>query len=732
MRKFLTIITLIAIIAFSIGKAAAGGPIFWRVNTRAEIEKGDAKGISISDSGAITLAPSMLEVFDTKQAYIWSAVADKSGNIYLGTGNEGRIFKVDQGGKGSLLYKSSELSVMAMAVDGQGYLYAGTSPDGKVYRIAPNGDAKVFFEPKSKYIWALAFDPQGRLLVATGDKGTIYRVGPDGAGTILVKTTQTNITSLAVDATGNIFAGADPGGIILRISPAGKAFTLFDSAQREVRDIQIGRNGDLYVLALSDAAGSAGSNASPASASSSSPPVIGADEGVTVTISDLQVVDAQPSSGMITSSGASTGSAKSVVYKIEPSGAGDVLWESRDAVAFALSLGEDNRILLGTGQKGRIYQVAAGQGPLLLAQTSEGQTSRFVRSGNQLFAAASNLGKLFRIGSEAGNEGTYTSTVRDAQTTANWGRLNWIGDGPMEFQTRSGNTSVPDSTWSDWSAPLTGADGDQIKSPQSRYLQWRALLKRTAKSSSPRLREVIVSYLPRNLAPQITSLSVLPAGVALQSAVQAMQSESIPDPIAAEAIASANIGTIPPRRVYQRGALSLQWQAEDRNGDSLEYSIFYRNAAGSDFYPIKTGLKDNFFTLDPNSLPDGRYVFKVSASDGLSNPSALALSDDHETEPVEIDNTPPQVTADPPRLTGNSVEVLFRVVDSTSIIRRAEFQVDGGSWKSLFPVDGIADSKKEDFKVTVTLADSRPHVIAVRVYDSNGNVGSAQAGANIR
>ncbi|MBK7598106.1 MAG: hypothetical protein IPJ07_06105 [Acidobacteria bacterium] len=268
MRKFLTIITLIAIIAFSIGKAAAGGPIFWRVNTRAEIEKGDAKGISISDSGAITLAPSMLEVFDTKQAYIWSAVADKSGNIYLGTGNEGRIFKVDQGGKGSLLYKSSELSVMAMAVDGQGYLYAGTSPDGKVYRIAPNGDAKVFFEPKSKYIWALAFDPQGRLLVATGDKGTIYRVGPDGAGTILVKTTQTNITSLAVDATGNIFAGADPGGIILRISPAGKAFTLFDSAQREVRDIQIGRNGDLYVLALSDAAGSAGSNASPASASS--------------------------------------------------------------------------------------------------------------------------------------------------------------------------------------------------------------------------------------------------------------------------------------------------------------------------------------------------------------------------------------------------------------------------------------------------------------------------------
>jgi outer membrane protein assembly factor BamB len=193
MRKTLLALLSFSVITTFLFTASASGPVFWRINTRAEVEKGDAVGVSIADNGAITLAPALAEVFDTKQAYIWSAVADNSGNVYLGTGHEGRVFKVDAAGKGSLLYKTSELDVMALAVDAGGNVYAGTSPDGKVYRITPGGEAKVFFEPKTKYIWSLAFDAQGRLLVGTGDKGIIFRVNADGTGAPLVNTTQTNI-----------------------------------------------------------------------------------------------------------------------------------------------------------------------------------------------------------------------------------------------------------------------------------------------------------------------------------------------------------------------------------------------------------------------------------------------------------------------------------------------------------------------------------------------------------
>jgi outer membrane protein assembly factor BamB len=261
MRKtFLVFLSFISI-SIWIVSASAGGPIFWRVNTRAEIERGDARGVSIADNGALTLAPALIEVFDTKQAYIWSAAADKAGNIYLGTGHEGRVFKVDPSGKGTLLYKTSELDVMALAVDAQGAVYAGTSPDGKIYRIAPNGEAKVFFEPKTKYIWSLAFDGQGRLLVGTGDKGGIYRVNTDGSGAPFVTTSQTNITALRVASSGAIIAGTDPGGLVLRISPEGKVFTLFDSSQREIRELALGRNDEIYALALAESAGSGATNA---------------------------------------------------------------------------------------------------------------------------------------------------------------------------------------------------------------------------------------------------------------------------------------------------------------------------------------------------------------------------------------------------------------------------------------------------------------------------------------
>ena len=79
----------------------------------------------------------------------------------------------------------------------------------------------------------------------------------------------------------------------------------------------------------------------------------------------------------------------------------------------------------------------------------------------------------------------------------------------MELQTRSGNTATPDSTWSDWSATIRLAAGEQIKSPQARFIQWRGTLKNSG-SVAPRLREVTVSYLPRNIAPRVTSVTILP------------------------------------------------------------------------------------------------------------------------------------------------------------------------------------------------------------------------------
>src|SRR5262249_50021484 len=102
--------------------AVAIGPSIWSVNSRAEVLRGDAHGVSIDDTGAITLAPKLTEVFRTEQSYIWSSAVDAAGNVYLGTGSDGKIFKVDANGKGAMLADLTELNVSAIAIGKNGEL----------------------------------------------------------------------------------------------------------------------------------------------------------------------------------------------------------------------------------------------------------------------------------------------------------------------------------------------------------------------------------------------------------------------------------------------------------------------------------------------------------------------------------------------------------------------------------------------------------------------------------
>src|SRR4029078_5641780 len=137
----------------------------WTVNSRADVLGGDSRGVSIDDTGVITIAPKLGEVSKTEQPYIWSSVVDPAGNVYLGTGGDGRIFKVDTNGKGALFSDLNELNVSALVIGTSRELVAATSPDGKVSRIDSSGKADVYFDPKEKYIWSLALMPDGSLAV---------------------------------------------------------------------------------------------------------------------------------------------------------------------------------------------------------------------------------------------------------------------------------------------------------------------------------------------------------------------------------------------------------------------------------------------------------------------------------------------------------------------------------------------------------------------------------------
>ena len=86
---------------------------------------------------------------------------------------------------------------------------------------------------------------------------------------------------------------------------------------------------------------------------------------------------------------------------------------------------------------------------------------------------------------------TYTSCVKDAGASTNWGALTWTGQQPtnttVTIQTRS---SADGQTWTHWGS--LGAGG-AITSPAGRYIQYTAALATGSQSDSPAVDAVSIS-----------------------------------------------------------------------------------------------------------------------------------------------------------------------------------------------------------------------------------------------
>ena len=477
---------------------------------------------------------------------------------------------------------------------------------------------------------------------------------------------------------------------------------------REIHDIAIGADGSVYALALSD------------SASASKPVAI---EPTTPATEPIPELPAKSRYDLTT--------AKSAIFRILPDGKSEVIWNSSSITGFSIASNQaGNGVLLGTSDKGRILNITNDGSETLVLQTNEGQISTIKTSGNSFLATSSNQGKLYRFGGESLAEGTYESPVKDAKSTALWGRIWWRSSGNVSLQSRTGNTEKPDETWSNWSEVYSDQKGGQISSPKARFLQWRATLKNQGGNAN--LNEVSVSYLAANIAPEVLSIQITPTNVGLAS-----NPPMIIDPnIETSGIDPQVFGlppamTIPPRKLYQRGAKSLMWTAEDRNGDKLVYELYYKQVSESAFKLLRGDLSDNFFTLDGLAVADGRYIFKVIAKDSPSNPIPQSLAGERISEMIEVDNSQPVVfVVGTTQFIAEKARVSFEAGDVTSFIKRAEYSLDGGNWQAVYADDGISDSGKERFTIEVSLPKSGEYSITLRVFDSQGNVGNARVVVN--
>jgi sugar lactone lactonase YvrE len=665
-------------------------------------------------------------------------ILGSDGSVYAGSGNEGQVYRVDPSGKGSVFFDSEELEVHALAPAPGGGLYVGTSPNGKIYRVDAKGAGTVFFDPGDRYIWSLAVDRAGNVFAATGDKGVIYKITPDGKGTPFYATKATHAMTLAFDRDGQLLAGTESPGRVFRLDASGKPFVLLDSSYNEIRMLRVDPRGNIYVAAVSGRAPSAPDR--PQQPPAAPPPAPGLTPNVSTEITVVAVGDAvvtsSPQAGPPQARGGS-GAPAGALYRILPDGAWDLLWESRTDTPYDVAVENDGALLLATGNSGKIFRLSGDPlQPTLIARANAQQvTGLLAQAEGRVLVATANPGKLLRVAADRADRGIYTSDVRDAQTVALWGTIKWEALTPagsrLELSTRSGNTSTPDETWSDWSAVYTDREGSPITSPRARYLQWRATLS-AGKGEAPLLTSVTAAYLPRNLRPRVTSITVHPPGTVFQR----------PFPVEPEIagfegdLPDRRINQLPGsgsptlgRRVYERGLMTFVWRAEDDNSDELSYDMLYRREGETAWKTLKRGMSEQILVWDTTSVPNGRYTVRIVASDTPSNSASTALSGARESTAFSIDNVPPAITVTSVRRDNGRATIAFEVRDANSSVQKVEFSLDGDRWQTVYPKDGIADSRFEQFELLLE-GDAVTRGVTLRATDALNNTASTRGEAN--
>jgi len=721
-------------------------PTFWQVSTETEFLRGEFENLSIDSYGRLTLGPTTTTLHESSAPFLWTVIAATDGGFYAGTGNDGQVYRIDASGKADVFFDAEELEVHALATAPNGALYVGTSPDGKIYRVDGPGKSSVFFDPADKYIWSLAVDRTGNVFAATGDKGVIYKISPDGKGAPFYQTKATHAMTLAFDREGRLLAGTESPGRVFQIDAAGKPFVLLDSGYGEIHKLRVHPDGSIFAAAVRGraASGSATSmdNDASTTAGDATPT---ASVSVSTEITAIAIVDSSPATNPTGSARTPVGPGAGAIFRIDTDGASEMVWESREDTPYDIAFDGQRDVLVGTGNKGKIYRLSGDPyRPTLVTRANAEQVTTLAtdRNGRMIFAT-SNPGKIFRLGSDRAERGTYVSDVRDAQTVATWGTVRWSAMTPsgtrVDVSTRSGNTKTPDETWSDWSSAYSSADGTQISSPRARYLQWRAVLV-ASRGTAPLLTSVTTAYLPRNLRPRVSSITIHPPGTVFQRQfpvdpeIAGFEGDT-PDRRALARAQGTSSGVSLGRRTYQKGLLTFAWRADDDNRDTLSYEVHYRLEGDTAWKPLKQGVTDPLVVWDTTSVPNGRYVIRVTASDAPSNSVSTALTGSLESTTFDVDNAPPAIVVGQTRRQGNVTLVAFEVKDADSAVQKAEYSLDGDRWITIYPRDGIADSRIEQFELRLD-ADTGARGVIVRATDALNNVTSTDvavpSGSNSR
>ncbi len=643
----------------------------WHHHASAHFEKAKFSHAVVSSEGTLRLGRQVQPLAKLGALHVWDVVEDRAGNLFVATGDEGKIFKLTPDGTLTTAYTSEDNQVFCLAAAPDGSIYAGTGPNGTVVRLAPDGTAKVLHTFGQTYVWSLVVaGKDGSVFAGTGPKGTIYQLTSDGTATLFHATRQGHVLCLTQGHDGLLYAGTDKGGLVYRIDAAGKGFVLCSLPQGEVRKLLATPEGVYAITSVPTRrrGGAASTTPSPA-----------ADGG----------------KGTPAPSIPAPGTGENSLYRVSPDGTVRELFREK---AMLLSLYRDKgRVLLGTGMDGQLFDVDESSREYSeIARFDHGQIHCLCRRRDgSLLIGTGDPGNLYALQDKFAARGTVVSEVLDAKMLSKWGSLRWQADTPpgtrVTIAARAGNVAEPDDTWSDWSAEQANPSQAVLAAPAARFLQYRVTLTTDHSDRTPALRELTLSYRTANLAPEVKAIDVPNLDATTLDGSKKMK---------------------------------LKWTATDPNEDELTYSLHIRKEGWKDWVRLEEELEKKEYEWDTTTTPAGLYQLKVVASDRRDNAAAEALTGERVSGLFAVAHVPPSVTV---KFVGlEEGQAVFEASATDPLVRltAASFAVDGKKWVNVFPTDGLFDSKAETFRFQCDGLTPGSHVLVLRVRDAAGNIGS--------
>jgi hypothetical protein len=692
------------------------------IEGRKEMLQGEAKSTTIDTNGRISIAPQIRAIRTIAGRPTSAMIVSKDRKaIFLGS-TEGRIYKISRQGASRTLHAKLKGNLVTAFAHHQGKLYAATSPQGGIYQIdETTGVAEPIVANAAEYIWALV-STGDQLLLATGLPGRIQKLTAPGKVETIFETDENHIRALAYDPAVGIVAGGGQKGIIYQIRN-GRPFALYDAQLSEVTSVVVHpKRKEIYAALVSDN-----------------------------TLSRLIVERTVEPKHNATSSNVSPVKASQVI-RINQQGDIDVLWNARGEAALALAFNERrDRLYVATGaaegRNARIYEIeTALRDQLRLLREIDASVASFLLRDSETDAMilGTPSGRVFELSSEPGQTGEYLTEPQDLARVSRIGRIWFRGSSlvaspGLQIQIRTGNTAEVDKTWSPFSVAVHSPEGEPVTVPNGRFVQFRALLTRAAKTGDqPAIETLHASLVRNNRQPVLHELLLLPRDIAL---------ESLPDEREREQTLTFNPSSLsefkkredskPKLRIKQYvspGMRTAILRATDENDDILEYQIeMLRTESNSDGWKLLLPFGSApFATFDTRTYPEGRYQLRATVSDRLSNRPGEALEDRLASEHFIIDHSPPVLSNVQLRKIDNgNYELTCVVEDEFSPVSVVEYAVNGGPWRPLLAKDGLLDSRREDiqsiFPHSELTMGKQNSTLVVRAQDTSGNVSSRTA-----